>query len=284
VKLSPHLLTDGKGALDFTISSLFQNASESVGYILYNDEKPERFISSGKADIGADGHTKGVLAFDTETKSAFWLLHSWPKYCDPEETILPTPQYRQTFLCVHISFDTCNQIADQMLRNQQPQVFNSKIPSSLSQDAPLYKLSQAVDNTTAGESESLDYLTLGGLAFKVIAKNRNWKKDFWNELVSPTLGVDMAVETWIRGAIASTLSTDGHSVQDVKIVNFTTLGIPWTWPETADHAKWGISKHSDWICIADINRMVSQENRGGGTIAFQHQVLWAALSQIDGIK
>ena len=59
------------------------------------------------------------------------------------------------------------------------------------------------------------------------------------------------------------------------------LGIPWTWPETHDHAKWGITVDSDWVCVGDINRMVSQEKRGGGTIAFQDQTLWAALSKTD---
>jgi deoxyribonuclease II len=59
------------------------------------------------------------------------------------------------------------------------------------------------------------------------------------------------------------------------------LGVPWTWPETHDHAKWGIAVDSDWVCVGDINRMVSQEKRGGGTIAFQDPKLWAALSKTD---
>lgn len=33
--------------------------------------------------------------------------------------------------------------------------------------------------------------------------------------------------------------------------------------------------------MGDINRMVSQEQRGGGTIAFQDEKLWAALSKTD---
>jgi Deoxyribonuclease II len=33
--------------------------------------------------------------------------------------------------------------------------------------------------------------------------------------------------------------------------------------------------------VGDINRMVSQEKRGGGTIAFQDGTLWAALSKTD---
>ena len=38
---------------------------------------------------------------------------------------------------------------------------------------------------------------------------------------------------------------------------------------------------SNWICVGDINRMISQRKRGGGTIAFQNQTLWQALSKTD---
>ena len=101
----------------------------------------------------------------------------------------------------------------------------------------------------------------GGLAFKVIAKNRKWNKDFWNDLVGPTLKADMDVETWIRGQIPPELDSDGiHKTFDVKYIDLSPLGMPWTWPETHDHAKWGITLDSDWVCVGDINRMISQEN------------------------
>jgi deoxyribonuclease-2 len=57
------------------------------------------------------------------------------------------------------------------------------------------------------------------------------------------------------------------------------LGAHWAWPETHDHAKWGITLHEPWICVGDINRMISQRKRGGGTIAFQNRTLWQALSK-----
>jgi deoxyribonuclease-2 len=57
------------------------------------------------------------------------------------------------------------------------------------------------------------------------------------------------------------------------------MGAHWAWPETHDHAKWGITLHAPWICVGDINRMISQRKRGGGTIAFQNEILWLALSK-----
>jgi deoxyribonuclease-2 len=92
----------------------------------------------------------------------------------------------------------------------------------------------------------------------------------------------MDVETWIRGKIPPPLDSDGiHKTFDVKYIDLSPLGVPYTWPETHDHAKWGITVDSDWVCVGDINRMVSQEKRGGGTIAFRNQKLWAALSKTD---
>lgn len=276
---SPNLLTDGKGALDLTIASVFSNPAETTGWILYNDEMP---ADAGRADSSSFGHTKGVIAFDTASKTALWLLHSWPKYADPKAAGMPTPIYGQTFLCISLDLATAAKIAAQMANHQEPQVYLPRVPSSLDQSDPLYALTQTIDPNAAGDADVVDCASRGGLPFKVIAKNRKWGKDFWNDLVGPTLQEDIDVETWIRGAIPPTLDSDGvHQTYDVKYIDLRPLGVPWTWPETQDHAKWAISVASDWVCVGDINRMISQEKRGGGTIAFQDSRLWTALSQTD---
>jgi len=72
------------------------------------------------------------------------------------------------------------------------------------------------------------------------------------------------------------------------------------WPYTKDHAKWAISEevtergkteneddiptHISWVCIADMNRMTSQEKRGGGAICFHEPVLWQSLNEIERIS
>lgn len=276
---SPYLLSDGNGAVDLTLNSVFDNPSPTTGWILYNDEMPE---SVNREDSSAYGHTKGVLVFDTATNTGFWLLHSWPKYSDPGVKTMPTPKYGQTFLCISLDMDNLNAIAAQMIEHQTPQVFSPRIPESLSTSDALYSLAQQISTNPTADSSALDCTSRGGMAFKVIAKNHRWNKDFWNDLVGPTLSTDMDVETWIRGAIPSTQDSDGvHKVIDVKYIDLNPLGFPWSWSETHDHAKWGIGVDSDWVCIGDINRMISQEKRGGGTIAFQEPTLWAALSKTD---
>ncbi|HEX7721205.1 MAG TPA: deoxyribonuclease II family protein [Pyrinomonadaceae bacterium] len=279
VAKSPNLLTDKKGAVDLTLQSVFDKPDETTGWILYNDEMPG---SAKRKDSSSFGHTKGVIAFDTVSKTAFWLLHSWPKFADPLATDMPTPIYGQTYLCISLDLATASQIANQMANHQEPQVYVPRIPDTLDKSDPLYVLTQPLNPNAPGDGDVIDCKSRGGLAFKVIAKNRKWDRDFWNDLVGPTLGSDMRDETWIRGKIPPILDSDGiHKTFDVSFVDFRPLGVPWAWPETHDHAKWGITVDSDWVCVGDINRMISQEKRGGGTIAFQEPTLWGALSKTN---
>jgi deoxyribonuclease-2 len=279
VEKSPNVMNSGKGALNLTLNSVFNKPDSTTGWILYNDEKPP--VAKGK-DEGSLGHTKGVIAFDTASKTGFWLLHSWPKYAAPALPGMPTPEYGQTFLCLSIEMTTASKLAAQMANHQEPQVYEPRIPSTLSKTDPLFLLTQPLNPNDPGDSNVLELTSSGGLAFKVIAKNRKWEKDFWNDLVGPALKADMDVETWIRGPIPPTLDSDGiHKTFDVKYIDLSRLGAPWAWPESKDHAKWGITTDSDWVCVGDINRMISQENRGGGTIALQDEKLWAALSKTD---
>jgi deoxyribonuclease-2 len=279
VAKSPHKMSDPDCSLRLTLDSAFKTRDATTGWILYNDEKPA--VAKGRDD-GNLGHTKGVIAFDTKTKTAFWLVHSWPKYADPELPGMPTPDYGQTFLCVSLPLASASKLAAQMVNHQEPQIYDPQIPPSLDKKDPLFALTQSVNANAPADSSVLKLKTVKGLAFQVIAKNRKWGKDFWNDLVGPTLKADMDVETWIRGRIPPTLDSDGiHKTFDVKYIDLSRLGAPWAWPESRDHAKWGITKDSHWVCVGDINRMVSQEKRGGGTIALQDEKLWAALSKTD---
>ncbi len=276
---SPNKLTDVHGALDLTLAALFTRPAATTGWILYNDELP---ADAGIKNHGELGHSKGVIGFDTASKSAFWLLHSWPKYFDPKSKALPTPMYGQTFLCITMALATASKIAAQMVNHQQPQVYEPRLPKSLSPNDPLVLLTKPINPNATGASGSVNYVSKAGMKFTVIAKNRDWGKDFWNGLVGPDLKEDMDVDTWIRGKVPPVLDSDGiHKTFDIKFIDLTRLGAPWAWPETHDHAKWGITKADNWICVGDINRMISQEKRGGGTIAFQNATLWSALSKTD---
>src|ERR1035437_9441434 len=72
VARSDHRLCDAAGAIYETLQQLLQ---PNVGYILYNDERPD-----GIPDKGEMGHTKGVLCWDATSNTGFWLIHSWPLF------------------------------------------------------------------------------------------------------------------------------------------------------------------------------------------------------------
>ena len=131
VAKSPYLLNSDKGALNLTLDSVFQyfkNPPPTTGWILYNDEMP---TDIGRHDDGTKGHTKGVIAFDTDSQTAFWLLHSWPKFADPGAKTDPTPQYGQTYLCISLDLKTAGAIAAMMANHQEPQLYgqNTREPA-----------------------------------------------------------------------------------------------------------------------------------------------------------
>ncbi len=276
---STNLISGGKGALNLTLDQVFNNFAApdpTTGWVLYNDEMP---ADLDLKDDAHKGHTKGVLAFDTATDTAYWLLHSWPKFADPKAKADPTPKYGQTYLCISLDVATANSIAKQMAIHQEPQIYYSRT-ADLKDADDLFVLTKPLTQAPAGDSNVIELKSKAGMPFKVIAKNREWNKDFWNDLVGPTLGDDMDDETWIRGPIPPIADSDGiHKTFDIKYINLGPLGAHWAWPETHDHAKWGITMHLPWICVGDINRMISQRKRGGGTIAFQNLTLWSALSK-----
>jgi deoxyribonuclease-2 len=65
------------------------------------------------------------------------------------------------------------------------------------------------------------------------------------------------------------------SPTDFNSVNIRSPNVPYEWPETKDHAKEAISikDNAEWVCVADINRQLSQAKRGGA-ICFYHPALW----------
>jgi deoxyribonuclease-2 len=278
VNRSPFTLDQDRGALHETLDSVFTKPKSTVGWVLYNDEKPA--LAPG-SDDGNLGHTKGVIAFDTASGTAFWLLHSWPKYAAPGLVGMPTPMFGQTFLCISLDIETANSIAEQMRGHQEPQVYLPRTANLQANDA-LFILTGAPAQNPPPDASVLECKSKGGMPFRVLAKNREWNQDFWNGFVGPQLQADMDVETWIRGPIPPVADTDGiHKTFDIKYINLGPLGVHFAWPETHDHAKWGITKAEPWICVGDMNRMISQRQRGGGTIAFQNQVLWTALGKTD---
>jgi len=274
-------LSDPSCALERTLAQLSKPAGKSIGRVFYNDEYPEEMHKSN--DEG-HGHCKGVLAFDQDTDSAFWLLHSTPRYPAPGAHKFPSDEldYGQTFLCVTLKdVATAEAIAKQMLSQQGPQTYGATLPASAS--SVWHDLANEHFDLSKDPSD-IFFQSKAGHHFRSIAKSKHWGQDLWTDLVGPALKTDLDVETWRRGADFGDEDSDKkHDVVDVVAIDLTPLGVPYAWPETKDHAKWASSLKGtgDWVCVADINRQKSQAKRGGGSICFQHSKLWASLAKID---
>ena len=283
VSRSPFTLDSDNGALFHTLDSLFSSPSASTGWLPYNDETPEGHTSFNL------GHSKGLIGFDVDTQTAFWLLHSWPKFPAPDDSAQPSPMFGQTYLCIALSLDSARTLATQMHTYQEPQIYDQRLPTSLAVDDPLRLLTTGISSNDPAGTNVLDLTSRGGVSFKVIAKNAKWNDDFWNNLVVDAINANIDVETWIRGGdkvIPGTTDASGKfHVEDMKFIslNEADSDLPWAWPEVKDHAKWAISEagQGDWVCVGDINRMISQRLRGGCTIAFQESKLWDMLSKTD---
>lgn len=292
--LSTVTLDHDQCAVALTLAQIF-GGSKTAGYVLWNDEIPPTEAVPNPVDNGGKAHSKGILGFDKSTDSGFYLLHSTPRFPAAGEDDLPTmeDQYGQTYLCISVDYATANQIAEVLRCYHDVQVYASVL-TGVDASESIAKLGNG-DNTPIPTAPAIVALnTRGGQAFTFFGKNKRWSEpakkgedglDFWSDLVGPTLKVSMNVETWRRGTVFTDVDNDGiDDTQDVLKINLAGIGIPnVSWDFTKDHAKWGISEDSTkpYVVIADINRNVSQENRGGGGLCFLNPVLWKAMDAIE---
>ncbi len=286
--LSSHHV-DQDGALPNTLKQVYvtQGAStQHVGWFFYNDENP----ITGQV-VGSRGHTKGVLAFDLGTNSAFWLIQSTPKFPPAGSYSFPTTGIpnAQTLLCITLQDASVAQaLAKQMFAAQQPNVYlASRIPVDLTNQTNDPRVLLMQDHVAQGNtplSAVIPFFSKGGTKFMSMAKNATWGLDFYNDLVGPTLHDNLDVETWEHDPTPPPLDSDKiHTVVDMKGINLRPLGIDISWPEPDDHAKLAISARSEldhYVCVGDINFTIAQRKRGGGTVAFQCEALWSSLSQV----
>jgi deoxyribonuclease-2 len=259
LSLSGEKIDSSESVLVRTLDQLNQknrSTQKTLGWILYDDEKPDR-----TTDSGSKGHSKGALVFDPKTDSAFWLLHSWPRFPSLNQAPRPSAEYGQTFLCVTLKdFKTAEKIARQMYHQNEPQVYDFRT-EGLSEDCWLYKLARNTKSNDQAPPVDMRFQSKAGYDFRFLAKNRHWNDDFWIDWVGPRLEANLDIETWRRGKLPDTRDSDGeHIVEDTLYVNIGFLGVNCEWHYTKDHSKWAVSETGNWVCVADINRQTSQEN------------------------
>lgn len=273
---------DPTSAVGRTVQQVYDNAASSgQGYQFYNDENPDGTTSM------TYGHTKGILGW--QANSAFWLVHSVPKFCDTPANVqsyaYPSTgeEYGQSMICVSLNTaNVDNAFAQFMYTN--PQVYGSQWVSSMTSQMPngnAFVNSGTVDTNAA--SNVINISTVGGVEFMHFAKTVAWGKSIYGDLIGPYYGQAMVVETWQRPYEAPLQPPQvGEAVYSVR-----TLAAPsyanWdgvTWKESEDHAKWGIvtDRSVPVVCIGDINKQVTQWKRSGGMLCITDKTLHASYN------
>ena len=290
---------DVNGAIMQTVLPLYDPAVNStLGYVMWNDAPPGDYSPGSYY-----AHSKGVLA--TDGTSGFWLTHSmpnWPDFpADGSPGVFPSDKYAQSMACVSVTTATINAISDTM-RVNYPYVFAHNMPDDLS-DQLNWMVALIARDKVADTNETVagaPITTLAGVPYEQFAKSAKWGEDVWDDLIAPYYETPMYVETWISGSGGAMSSMCYNSTNpaiekineeyDVYQVNQILMPDGDNWSNTQDHSKWGVAKsteqgnnqifYSTAVCIGDMNRMCSQEKRGGGALCTQNAGLLKAFTDI----
>lgn len=282
-KLGNESINSSDTLIAYTLEPLYdEETKKDFIWLLYNDETPNKTVSFTL------GHTKGVIMASEE--EGFWLVHSVPRFPNISSSKFIYPRsgtfYGQSFLCISMPATELNKIGNQLKYNT-PQIFGSNVPAKYETLYP--NIISAIAKSwvkSAPWNHLQEFFSLGGMSFHSFAKSRNFKKDLYADWVAPILKQDLAVETWPNGpGRLPSECLSPFKVYNIQDIVFTDYNIAFS--NHMDHSKWSIAVNSTapWVCIGDINRMVSQERRGGGTVCMKNLSIWSAYKRtIEGIE
>ena len=277
------------GCVMSTVHQIYASGlSSSTAVGMYNDEPP----GSGSTAPSSSAHAKGILA--TDVNGGFFLVHSMPKWPPAMKSgpgPFPDHDYGQSLMCISISAATADKIAADLIK-AKVYIYSKNITPNLSQQIPNFnnwlngldtnKLSaSSADN----QNSTSQFESIGGKSFTQFTKSGKWGKDLWDDVVAPYWGTSINVETWRNGVggrmgtICGGLPYPVFEIQGVKMSD----GV--SWDGTTDHSKWASGRSVKVACVGGINRMCSQELRGGNAFCSTDANLWAAFNAIiNGVE
>jgi deoxyribonuclease-2 len=256
-----------KGALSLTLNQLWES---ETNYVLFNDESPG--ISGYNYTVG---HTKGILAVDSEAQTGFYIVHSFPSW--PLGPQSPRSQnsygglssnlwtYGQNAYCVSVSAKTIDTFAYSFQLNI-PNIYDTKLSTTVMNSLPNVTALINGLYSTAAICAIHPFTSIGGKEHILFSKSTQWNKDLWSSCVAPYVKKDLVVESWIRGSAIGPSCSGAYEVLDASEIAFDSS---FTWSEYNDHSKWATSTDGQITCHGDINRMTTQYVRGGGAVCFQ---------------
>ena len=293
-KLSKVLTTDKDSIFGKTLAPLHADPKKYT-HIMYNDAPPN---TSSIKENGYQAHAKGVLAMDKDT--GFWLIHSVPNFPQTPNQKYEWPnsggRYGQSALC--ISFDTKQEGHNIVEQLTYMGINNYKFYVTENFERVVSNINEANSKRAdpRNRRRTTSIVSLGQTAFTSFARSKKGagEGDLYGKFVAPKLEQNMLVETWRRGRTLFGFSNGllSQCNSQFKVKNIETIKIPFasgttpaesgSWPYTKDHSKWGMSDSdaNPFVCIGDINRMASQNKRGGGTVCLRNLNVWKRFREI----
>ena len=256
-------------ALPNTIDSINNISEDTLNLMIYNDESPDGKTTSSGA------HAKGIIAFDNATKTGVYIMHSIPKYpsllADGKSINYSIPssayEYGQNAYCVSIDEDILSTIIGNF-PIEKPHVYYSTgffttLPTNSDEG---YKV--------------ITYNLLNGDPQWFLTKNPKYQGFLYEDVIEPYFQASLAVESWGRPYQgADCPPTTSYSSVNIDYIGINSDG----WGHYSDHSKWAITVgdgNPGLACLCDMNRMTSQERRGGSCLCVRTPSLYQALSNI----
>lgn len=261
---------DDKGeALPNTIEAINYIPEADLNLIVYNDEPP------GVPWDPYGAHAKGMIAFDNKTQTGVYIMHSFPKFPNVSADDgyirydLPsnTYTYGQNAYCISLDADSFGNLLNNLPVEWPNAYYSSGLFNSivLSSDLP-HATTQF--NLLTGENQWF------------LTKSPNFTGFLYEDVIAPYFNVPLAVESWGR-PYQDPACPPSSPVTTVNIDRIA-LNSQDTWDHYSDHAKWAISIGGDTniACFCDMNRMDSQEVRGGSCLCNDNPSIYEALMNI----
>ncbi|CAL5995252.1 Cell-death-related_nuclease 7 [Hexamita inflata] len=241
-------------------------ADQSMYLMLFNDD------TSSDVTTFTLAHQKGIIAFDKNSNTGFYMMHSTPGWPNLQNETLgyTSGSYGQHFLCINID-QTQLEVLGKDLYVTRPQIYwNSFDSAFLTSIAPTMKLVQDLKYNLTSNKILSQLVSRSGKVFQLYYKNSQSKSHLWPDLAQQ-FQENFQVETWLRDSDMRSFC-GSYTVQMAGRVQY----LNYSWKETTDHSKWGVSK--SYACFSDINFQTSQQSRGGSALCFKDTKM-AALFQ-----
>lgn len=269
-------LGSADGGEEFLSKLLGQIHPTTHNYVAFNDEAPE---GNGSKGSDSTAHAKGVLAWDPKKGEGFYLLHSVPGFPHFSKTKgfgYVTPEgsnYGQHYLCLTLKSEDHVTYLRKMFAYENAHVYIDNFDPLEQLSETRRTLLKKIAIKAAGDETVSKELVWG---WTMITKPKADESLLWDASIAPEYNDDFAVKSWGRPASTS------HCRSALKVSNVSSIGFnkDTQWDDTNDHSKWGISVKKKIVCIADMNRMDSQANRGGSALCIDNATVHAGFKEI----